>query len=124
VKTTSTYRPLPRSTLQINGGTVTSYTLSGAVALTTPTTPDARAPLPTRPIWAGLVFNTLFYATIWLVLWATFTVPRRFVRDLARVRRGACIACGYDLGFDFIHGCPECGWRRDAASIQRTTSRE
>ena len=24
-----------------------------------------------------------------------------------------CIQCGYDLGFDFIHGCSECGWRRD-----------
>jgi hypothetical protein len=120
VKATSAYPTLTNSTLQANGSPVYSYTFSGAVALTTPATPDARAPLPTHPIWAGLLANTLFYAVIWMLLWATFTIPRRFVRDLARVRRGACIACGYDLGFDFLHGCPECGWRRDAATVQRT----
>ena len=41
--------------------------------------------------------------------------PRRFVREVGRVRSGRCIVCGYDLGYDFIAGCPECGWRRPAA---------
>jgi quinoprotein glucose dehydrogenase len=54
------------------------------------------------------------FGTAWLAIWATLTIPRRFVRDLARLRRGACIACGYDLNYDFPKGCPECGWRRGA----------
>jgi hypothetical protein len=70
--------------------------------------------VPLRPIWSGLAVNTLFYAAIWAGIYAALVVPRRFVREVARFRRGACIACGYDLGYDFIHGCPECGWRRDA----------
>jgi hypothetical protein len=70
---------------------------------------------PTRPIWSGVAVDTLFFAFCWLALWAVLTIPRRFVRDLARLRRGACINCGYDLGFNFIGGCPECGWRRAPA---------
>ena len=38
---------------------------------------------------------------------------------VGRMRRGACIGCGYDLGYDFVRGCPECGWRRDAENVAR-----
>jgi hypothetical protein len=91
--------------------------LSGALAVSTPAgASDVRPPIPMRPIWSGVAVNTVFYAACWLAVWGMLTIPRRFVRDLARVRRGACIGCGYDLGFDFVHGCPECGWRRDAGA--------
>lgn len=100
--------------MRLSGYTVTQSNLSGTIALTTPSAgSDVRPPLPTRPIWLGLIVNTLFFATCWLTIWAIMTIPRRFVRDLARLRRGACIACGYDLNYDFPSGCPECGWRRD-----------
>ena len=110
-----------------NGAVPTPYTgpapgprqlgFRGAFAVATPAGgADIPPTIPTRPIWGGLAVNTAFYALCWLTLWATLTIPRRFVRDLSRVRRGACIGCGYDLGFDFVHGCPECGWRRDAAT--------
>jgi hypothetical protein len=85
---------------------------TGTVALTTPAAPGPHPPLPMRPIWIGLAVNTVFFAVCWLVIWKTLTVPRRFLREVARMRRGACVCCGYDLGYDFIRGCPECGWRR------------
>lgn len=64
--------------------------------------------LPLRPIWAGLAFDTLFYATLW---WAVLAVPGFAVRH-RRVLKGCCPRCAYDLRADFAIGCPECGWRR------------
>lgn len=70
--------------------------------------------LPTRPIWRGLLPDAIFYgAAGWIVLWI-MTRPRRFLVEVSRLKRGHCVSCGYDLGYDFLRGCPECGWRRDA----------
>ena len=66
--------------------------------------------------------NTVFYGVIWAGLWVTLLVPRRFIREVARFRRGACIACGYDLGYDFIAGWPECGWRRGESDARHHRS--
>jgi hypothetical protein len=90
----------------------------GTAALTTPGPGANRPPIPFHPIWSGLIANTIFYGVIWLGLWSAMVIPRRFIREVARFRRGACIQCGYDLGYDFIHGCPECGWRRDDARVK------
>ena len=69
---------------------------------------------PLRPLWPGFAINTLFYATIlWLLVPGPF-VLRRFLR----VRRGLCVACGYDLRGDFSQGCPECGWQRAAKGVE------
>lgn len=100
--------------------------LGGTVALTTPSgvLPASGAlpvPAPFHPIWIGLAGDTLFYGVAWFALWALLVIPRRFVREVARMRRGGCVQCGYDLGFDFIHGCPECGWRRDHGSAPVTS---
>lgn len=73
---------------------------------------SGRASLPVRPIWRGFLINSAFYAVVLFLLHWALTVPRRFVREVSRLRRGCCVACGYDLGFDFVPGCPECGWRR------------
>lgn len=66
--------------------------------------------LPYRPIWSGLVFNTLFYATL---LWG-FVALLTGIRRLRRFSRGRCPRCAYDLAHDYRTGCPECGWRRNA----------
>jgi hypothetical protein len=105
----------------VSGGAITisgssaPFGSTGTLVLTTPVAPGIRPPLPTRPIWFGLLADTLIFAAAWCILWLTLTIPRRFVCEVARVRRGACVQCGYDLGFDFIRGCPECGWRRGPA---------
>ena len=94
-----------------SGGIVISR-LTAVSAVTTPGLSDP-VPIPLRPIWTGLVINTLLYATLWYALWLTLTLPRMFFKEVSRLRDGRCIGCGYDLGYDFVQGCPECGWRRD-----------
>jgi hypothetical protein len=106
----------------VTGSGTMSMALSGGLILTgrsgTPTAPVAgEPPLLIYPIWRGFLINSVFYAIVLLGLFWALMVPRRFVRELGRMRRGCCVACGYDLGFDFIHGCPECGWRRSTAHI-------
>jgi len=77
---------------------------------------QGQAALPLRPIWGAFLANSAFYAVVLFGLFWALVVPRRFVRELSRLRRGCCVACGYDLGFDFVPGCPECGWRRPATA--------
>ena len=61
--------------------------------------------LPYRPIYFGLTFNTIFYATLlWLLTLAPFTARR-----MIRRKRGRCIKCGYDLRGTEHEKCPECG---------------
>jgi hypothetical protein len=59
---------------------------------------------PLRPIWAGLLGNTLFYGSITLAL----LIVLRHARARRRRARGRCIACGYELGTG-VATCPECG---------------
>lgn len=75
--------------------------------------PGAIAGFPSHPIWTGMAANTLLYAVVLALLQLSVFVPRRFIREVSRIRRGACLECGYNLGYDFQHGCSECGWRRD-----------
>ena len=92
-------------------------TWQGAIAISDGSS-DAivRRVLPLRPLWTGLLTDTLFYAAIlWFVAFGPFVV-RRYLRN----KQGRCIKCGYDLrgtsGGRGGGGCPECGWRREAAS--------
>lgn len=62
--------------------------------------------LPLRPIWPGLLANTLLYATL---SWLLFGGYRR-ARASLRLRRNHCPRCNYDLRG--LPGCPECGWNR------------
>ena len=60
--------------------------------------------LPLRPVWTGLVVDTLLYAT---AAFASLTLAA-WLLERRRRRRGRCRACGYDLRG--IEGrCPECG---------------
>ena len=64
---------------------------------------------PARPLWLGLILNTLCYSGVCLVVWfASVIVPRMW-----RTARGRCPRCGYprataDQGPGAAR-CPECG---------------
>jgi hypothetical protein len=75
-----------------------------------PTAPPP--PMPVRPIFPGFAVNTVVYSIIAALLAWLLNVPRRFIQELSWLRHGRCIRCGYELGYDFAKGCPECGWRR------------
>ncbi|GIK20494.1 MAG: hypothetical protein AMXMBFR77_26120 [Phycisphaerales bacterium] len=70
--------------------------------------------LPYGPIWPGLLFNTLFYAAIWLAFFTGLAA----VRTARRIRRGLCPVCRYDLRSLPQRACPECGWGRTPAAPQ------
>jgi hypothetical protein len=65
--------------------------------------------LPLQPIWRGFLLDTALYGAMWLA--ALLLAPDR-LRRAARLRRGACPACGYALAAGCTPGCPECGWQR------------
>jgi hypothetical protein len=94
------YSPVPSST----GWTSASYALGSPVPL--------RPALPLRMIWQGFLADVAFYALLLATLRWLLVRPWRLTVEISRMRSGRCIACGYDLGYDFRAGCPECGWRR------------
>ena len=73
-----------------------------------------------RPIWLGLFVNSALYGSVLLALYLATAGIRRAFKESARLRRGCCIACGYDLRYDFVAGCPECGWNRLPDRIRAT----
>ena len=93
----------------------TSYLVSAPLTGSTisSTSPPDIAGIPLHPIWSGLTIDALIFGGGLLLLRWLLTAPGRLMRELSRMRRGRCISCGYDLGYDFVRGCPECGWRRN-----------
>src|SRR5262245_17895036 len=59
--------------------------------------------VPFHPIWPGFAINTVFYAAI---VWLVFATPIRF-RRWRRIKRGLCARCGYPVGSSAL--CSECG---------------
>lgn len=88
--------------------------MTSTLVATTPTGTSGPTPIPLLPIWSGLLASGAFWGAVLGGAWMAMVIPRRFIREVARFRRGGCVRCGYDLGYDFLNGCPECGWRRDA----------
>ena len=74
-----------------------------------------QAALPIRPIWSGLLIDGAIWGSVLAALYASTRSLWRFIREGRWLRRGCCMRCGYDLRFDLAAGCPECGWRREAA---------
>jgi len=70
--------------------------------------------LPLRPVWPGAFLNAAIYGVVLALIAALFRMPWRVAREFSRLRRGACLACGYPLQYVFSGGCPECGWGRPA----------
>ena len=60
----------------------------------------------------GLAVDSVIYAILSAILYQLIKRPYRLVRELRRISNGHCVRCGYDIGYDFRAGCPECGWRR------------
>ncbi len=69
-----------------------------------------RVMFPYRPLWPGLIANTLLYGASWAAaLWATIAVIS-WRAKVRRARRGRCGECGYDRrGLASAAVCPECG---------------
>ncbi len=111
--TDSIITPAPSSFSTTGSGTlIIGSRFVGSTPVVAASGNRAAAALSIRPIASGLMLDTLFYAAILVAgRWLTRT-PARFIKELSRMRQGRCIRCGYDLGFDFLPGCPECGWRR------------
>ncbi|MCL4196841.1 MAG: hypothetical protein KJZ69_05045 [Phycisphaerales bacterium] len=84
----------------------------------TPSRFDLLSPyLPTRILWPGFAFNTVFYASIlWLIFGGPFALRRRL-----RARRGQCQQCGYPIGVSPV--CTECGAALPASAATRLASR-
>ncbi len=59
--------------------------------------------LPYRPLWLGLLANTLFFT---MLLWLLAVGPF-FLRRRLRIRRGLCPKCAYPMGESAL--CTECG---------------
>ena len=59
--------------------------------------------LPYRPLWLGLIANTVFYG---FTLYLLARMARK-LRDLLRLRRGLCPKCAYPMGESGV--CTECG---------------
>ena len=95
MQTTCDFIDLTTTNVQLHGG----WRIRGRI--------EARAndfiALPLRPIWPGFAINTIFYAAI---LWVMFATPGR-VRRAIRCKRGLCPACAYPVGASPV--CTECG---------------
>lgn len=69
-------------------------------------TSRGRTIMPLRPIWPGLLADTVAWGAAWFVVLAAVSGAR----SLMRRRRGRCAACGYDRrGLGAGVACPECG---------------
>ena len=64
--------------------------------------------LPLRPIWVGLIADSVFFAGSWWVALAALGL----VKKRLATRAGRCPRCRYDLQGELDRGCPECGWNR------------
>lgn len=69
--------------------------------------------VPYLPLWPGLLANAAFYTALVL---APLVLLRGW-RLRRRVKRGRCVACGYELG-EGVHTCPECGLAKKEGTEQ------
>lgn len=69
-------------------------------------TSRGRTIMPLRPIWWGLVADTLALSAAWFALLTGLSVARSGLRS----RAGLCAVCGYNRqGLAQTAACPECG---------------
>ena len=69
---------------------------------------DRASPImPRRPLWPGLVINSVAYAAVLWIAWIAPLMMFRLVRRRRRIKRGLCPACAYPAGTGLQ--CSECG---------------
>ena len=73
--------------------------------------------LPYRPIWLGLIVNTLLYATVLIAIVWIFHA----MRSKLRLRRGLCPTCKYPIGVSKV--CTECGAELAEWALKRARAR-
>ena len=95
-----------------SSGSLAGFTFTRLSIPTAATGAPSDPLLPARPVWGGFLANTAIYAVALAAGYWLLAAPRRFFREASRMRRGCCVACGYDVRYDFVGGCPECGWNR------------
>lgn len=83
------------------------------------TTPLPRS-IPYRPLWSGVMLNTLFHGCVLLSL----MLLARHARQRWRLHRSRCPSCNYMLTPNPTPGCPECGWHRPAEEGEPPASPE
>ena len=85
-----------------------------------------------RPLWLGLLLNTVLTYPVLYVLLLVIRLLGRLVgerKERRRLNQGCCPKCRYPLGVSDrgsgcgsdlqhqrAHSCPECGWRRPEAA--------
>ncbi len=76
-------------------------------------------PVPLRPLWPGFAVNTAIYgAFAWFVMFAPGVARRA-----RRLKREACVKCGYDLRGGVAGGmCPECGTEKSGVKTGALTA--
>lgn len=73
--------------------------------------------LPYRPIWVGLIANSVLYAIVIVsIKWMLLTV-----RAKMRLHRDLCPICKYPIGVSEV--CTECGIALDSTAIDRSSTR-
>jgi hypothetical protein len=94
--------------LPVSTGRPALHGVLSGIELAQPTWPGEHL-RPTRPLWAGLLVDTLVVGALaWLAWWAAcFAVGA--LRAHRRRSRGLCVRCGYDRRGSGIDPCPECG---------------
>ena len=74
---------------------------------------ESHPAIPLRPVWMGLLLNTLVYAGAYGAIWGAWRLHRRG----GDRRAGLCPHCRYDLrGVPAEGPCPECGRARLTAT--------
>jgi hypothetical protein len=95
-----------------HGVTISPWEVRDGILVSPEPDPMLLWALPLRPIWFGIVIDTLFYAAIWGGVWFGFVAGKRAIRR----KRGRCPMCGYDLRRALEKGCSECGWQREGVA--------
>ena len=68
--------------------------------------------LPYRPIYPGLILNSIFWGALAFGIVSLCGYTRRSLR----LRRNLCPTCAYNLRNIPTPGCPECGWNRPSTA--------
>jgi hypothetical protein len=75
--------------------------------------PSSLKSLSVRPLWIGLIINSIMLYIILLVLVIPVRVAFRSFIIRTRRRYGLCVRCRYDIKNVVLDKCPECGFGLD-----------